>query len=78
MREHASQERLIEAPRADRKVSPARLPAALLLAGRPDDARAALDAEPDEIADRTDAAAENFRQFAVRFRDDSMARASKD
>jgi hypothetical protein len=76
MREHASEERIIEAARADRKVLPERLPAALWLAGRPDDARAALDAERDEIGDRTDAAAENFRRFAERFRAEVLAPAS--
>jgi hypothetical protein len=73
MRERVSQESIIEEVRADRRVNPERLPAALLLAGRPDEARAALEAELNEARGRTDAAAQNFRRFAERFRAEVFA-----
>ena len=72
MRERVSQEAIIEVVRADQRgsmpVHPGRLPAALLLAGRREDAREALDAELKKAEGRSDAAAENFRRFADRFR----------
>lgn len=71
MRERIPHDAIIEQVRFDERgsspVNPERLPVALWLAGRRDEARAALGAELSKAADRTDAAAENFRQFADRF-----------
>lgn len=76
MRQHASEERIIEDARADRKVNPERLPAAFFLAGRPDEASAALASLLDEMGDRTDEAALRFRQFAERFRSELLPSAT--
>lgn len=81
MRERIPQDAIIETIRADERgsapVHPERLSVALWLAGRPDDAREALDAELEKAAGRHDAAAENFRQFAERFRGELLASASR-
>lgn len=75
MREHASAETIIEDMRADRRLHPARLPVALLLAGRAEEAREALDALLNEAGDRSDEVADDFRRFAERFRLEALSSA---
>jgi alkanesulfonate monooxygenase SsuD/methylene tetrahydromethanopterin reductase-like flavin-dependent oxidoreductase (luciferase family) len=77
MQERTPHEAIIEVVPTDQRgsmpVHPERLPVALWLAGRPDEAREALDAELRKAAGRTDAAAANFRRFADRFRTEVLS-----
>lgn len=70
MLEHASLDTLVEVLRKDPWYGPKRIPAALLLLGRADEAREFVAAEVENLADRTDPrdlAAVEFRRFAERF-----------